>query len=122
MPKPNFTILYVDDPLASARFYAGLLGDEPIDTSPTFAMFQLESGQLIGLWARHAVEPAAGAAVGGGEVGFMVDDEATVEATHSAWAGRGVTILQEPTTMDFGRTFTAQDPDGHRLRVFSSVS
>jgi hypothetical protein len=27
-------------------------------------------------------------------------------------------ILQPPTEMDFGRTFTAADPDGHRLRVF----
>jgi catechol 2,3-dioxygenase-like lactoylglutathione lyase family enzyme len=119
MPKPNFTILYVDDPPASARFYADLLGDEPIDTSPTFALFQLESGLMFGLWSRHTVEPAAAASGGGGEIGFSVDDDAAVDATHADWAGRGLTILQPPTTMDFGRAFTAQDPDGHRLRVFS---
>jgi hypothetical protein len=28
-------------------------------------------------------------------------------------------ILQPPTAMDFGYTFLAADPDGHRLRVFA---
>lgn len=41
-----------------------------------------------------------------------------VDATCAAWSGRGITILQQPTDLDFGRTFTAADPDGHRLRVF----
>jgi len=27
-------------------------------------------------------------------------------------------IIQEPVQMDFGYTFVATDPDGHRLRVF----
>ncbi len=31
---------------------------------------------------------------------------------------RGVEIIQPPMEADFGRTFTAVDPDGHRLRVF----
>ena len=31
---------------------------------------------------------------------------------------RGLTIAQPPTDMEFGRTFTALDPDGHRLRVY----
>ncbi len=35
------------------------------------------------------------------------------------WARRGLVIEQEPVTMDFGRTFVALDPDGHRLRVYS---
>jgi catechol 2,3-dioxygenase-like lactoylglutathione lyase family enzyme len=119
VPKPSFTILYVDDPLASARFYAGVLGDEPIETSPNFALFQLENGLMFGLWSRHTVEPAAAAGGGGGEIGFAVDDEAAVDRVHADWSGRGLIILQAPTTMDFGRAFTAQDPDGHRLRVFS---
>ncbi len=46
--------------------------------------------------------------------------EATaVDTTHADWSGRGLTILQRPTDMDFGRTFLAIDPDGHRLRVFA---
>ncbi len=31
---------------------------------------------------------------------------------------RGLTIAQAPSDMDFGRTFVALDPDGHRLRVY----
>jgi hypothetical protein len=34
------------------------------------------------------------------------------------WKKRGLNILQEPVQMDFGTTFVATDPDGHRLRVF----
>ena len=43
---------------------------------------------------------------------------AAVDATHADWKERGLPILQSPTEMDFGRTFVAGDPDGHRLRVF----
>jgi predicted enzyme related to lactoylglutathione lyase len=34
-------------------------------------------------------------------------------------ADGGVAIAQKPVEMDFGYTFTALDPDGHRLRVFA---
>ena len=81
MPTPNFTILYVDNPPASSAFYAGLLGQPAAETSPTFALFALASGLMLG----------------------------------------GVKILQPPTDMDFGRTFVALDPDGHRLRVFAAA-
>lgn len=42
-----------------------------------------------------------------------------VRALHAAWCARGLSILQAPVAMDFGLTFTAADPDGHRLRVFA---
>jgi hypothetical protein len=29
-------------------------------------------------------------------------------------------MAQTPTEMDFGTTFVALDPDGHRLRVFAT--
>lgn len=50
MSHPNFFILFVNDPQASARFYADLLGEAPIEASPTFAMFALDSGVMLGLW------------------------------------------------------------------------
>ena len=37
MPSPNFMILYVDSPPASAALYADLLGEPTAETSPTFA-------------------------------------------------------------------------------------
>jgi len=119
MPDCTFVLLYVDRPDLSAAFYAGLLGREPLEVSPTFALFKLDSGMRLGLWSRHTVEPAAQAAFGGVELGFPVTDYAAVDAMHADWRDRGWPIAQAPVELDFGRTFVALDPDGHRLRVFS---
>jgi len=119
MPDLDFVLLYVDSPAASAAFYADLLGKPPVEASPTFALFAMASGVMLGLWSRHTVEPAATAGGGGAEIAFTVADAAAVRATHGDWAARGLPILQAPTAMDFGFTFVALDPDGHRLRVFA---
>ena len=58
MTTPNFFMLYVEAPEASARFYADLFAVAPVEVSPTFALFILEAGFKFGLWARHGVEPA----------------------------------------------------------------
>lgn len=118
MDAPNFVILLVDDPQRSAAFYRRLLGIEPVESSPTFALFAPEGGVRVGLWSRHTVEPSATASPGAAEIVFRVDAPPAVDATHRDWAGRGLEILQEPADMDFGRTFVAADPDGHRLRVY----
>lgn len=118
MPSFSLVILYVDSPPASAAFYARLLGREPIEASPTFAMFNLAFGAALGLWSRHTVEPPA-TAVGGGEVAFTAMD---VDAVHAKWMAQGLAIVQEPADLDFGRTFVALDPDGHRLRVFAPAA
>jgi len=119
MLNANFVILYVDNPAASAAFYRRLLGSEPVEASPTFALFALRTGLMLGLWSRHTVEPAAAAAGGGAEIAMTVADDAAVDATCADWQERGLTILQQPVDLDFGRTFVALDPDGHRLRVFA---
>jgi catechol 2,3-dioxygenase-like lactoylglutathione lyase family enzyme len=118
MPDFRFLILYVDDPLKSAAFYADLLGRPIREQAPTFAMLPLTDDIMLGLWSRQAVEPAATGAVGAGEIAFTVADAGAVGRLHDAWAARGLTIAQAPTRMDFGTTFVALDPDGHRLRVF----
>ena len=119
MSDPNFILLYVNDPVASAAFYTELLGHPPVEASPTFAMFALDSGVMLGLWSKHTVLPAAPAHFGGFELSFSVADPAAVRAKHAAWAARGLPIAQPPTQLDFGHTFVALDPDGHRLRVFA---
>jgi predicted lactoylglutathione lyase len=116
--EPNFILLNVDDPVASARFYAGLIGKEPVEASPGFAMFALASGVMLGLWLKPDVIPAAGAA-GGSELAFTAFGTAAVDQLCASWQRRGLRIAQPPTMMDFGYTFVALDPDGHRLRVFS---
>ena len=114
-----FVILYVDNPPASADFYADLLGRPPVEVSPTFAMLPLREGVMLGLWSRHTVAPAAAAAGGGTEIALAVESFDAVDALHADWSGRGLAIAQAPTVMDFGRTFVALDPDGHRLRVMA---
>ncbi|HSY27153.1 MAG TPA: VOC family protein [Burkholderiaceae bacterium] len=119
MIDPNFILLYVSSPASSATFYANLLGKPPVESSPTFAMFALDSGVMLGLWAKHMVQPAATLA-GGGEVAFAVADNSVVSDLYTDWLERGLAIAQVPTRMDFGYTFVALDPDGHRLRVFAA--
>jgi predicted enzyme related to lactoylglutathione lyase len=119
MPDPNFVLLYVDNPPSSAMFYADLLGKQPVESSPTFAMFALGSGVMLRLWSRETVEPAVTSAAGSGELAIAVVDRDAVETMHTDWTRRGLKIAQEPTDMDFGRTFVALDPDGHRVRVFA---
>lgn len=120
MIDPNFIILYVDSPELSARFYADLLGKPPVENSPNFALFVLDTGLKFGLWARHDVQPGpVNPKAGAGEMAFAVADAETVTSLHSEWRQRGITIAQAPTAMDFGFTFVGLDPDGHRLRVFT---
>ena len=122
MFDPNFILLYVDSPAASAAFYAELLGHAPVEISPTFALFALSSGVMLGLWSQHTVEPAAQARFGGSELAFTVSDAEAVRAKHRDWVARGLPIAQPPTELDFGHTFVALDPNGHRLRVFAPAA
>jgi predicted enzyme related to lactoylglutathione lyase len=117
----SFVLLYVDNPPTSARFYADLIGSPILEQSATFAMLPLRDGVMLGLWSRDTVEPTAASKAGAGEVAFTVADATAVKVTHANWAKRGLTIVQAPTQMDFGHTFVALDPDGHRLRVFAAA-
>ena len=116
---PHFLLRHVASPAASAIFYAELLERQPVEASPGFVMFALSPELKLGLWAREGVVPAPSGASGGSELAFPVGDPAAVDATCAAWSGRGVTILQPPIDLDFGRSFVAVDPDGHWLRVFA---
>jgi catechol 2,3-dioxygenase-like lactoylglutathione lyase family enzyme len=120
MQCPNFFILYVDNPARSAAFYQDLLGRAPVESSPTFAMFALDAGVMLGLWSRHTVEPAATSTGGGHEVCFPVEGRARVDELYADFAKRGLTIAQPPVDLDFGYTFVALDADQHRLRVFAA--
>ena len=116
---PNMILLYVNDTAASAAFYGDLLGKPAATPSPTFAALPLDNGMTLGLWKRGQVKPATTATDGGanGEIVFMVENKAKIEALYDDWRARGLQIEQELTVLDFGPTFVALDPDGHRLRV-----
>jgi hypothetical protein len=73
---------------------------------------------MLGLWRRSEVQPPA-ADPGGSELSFQVADPSAVIALHAEWMARGLSIILAPAKMEFGFTFLACDPDGHRLRVFA---
>jgi predicted enzyme related to lactoylglutathione lyase len=120
-PNLNWILLYVADTMASAKFYSRLLGADPVAApkGPTdFVMFSLPGGWTLGLWQKDDVEPKA-TAPGGTEISFTEPDAEAVKKRHADWSRDGVEIVQRPIKLDFGMTFTAMDPDGHRLRVFA---
>lgn len=112
----NYVLLYVDNAPRSRDFYADLLGQKPVADSENFVLFVLPSGVKFGIWNRLDVTPAA-TPPGGFELGFPVDTRQEVDRLAADWKARGMPFVQGPQDMDFGRTFTALDPDGHRLRV-----
>ncbi|NKL63429.1 drug:proton antiporter [Rhizobium leguminosarum] len=119
MIDSNSILLFVADVPKSAGFYGQLLGQDLVEFSPTFAMFILPSGLALGLWGKAGVEPAPAATGGGCDVGFKVATADMVDTLHAEWQAKDATILLPPTSLDFGRTFVAADPDGHRLRVYN---
>lgn len=119
MHPTHFVLLYVADPAASAAFYARVLGREPVENSPTFAMFALTDALVLGLWKRDGVEPAPTGTPGASELCLALPGEKEVDAAHARWRELGVRIAQAPTHLDFGYTCVGLDPDGHRLRAFT---
>lgn len=113
--KLDLVIHFVSNPLESARFYQQLFLQEPIEQSATFALFKFLDGIQLGLWSNKTAEPAVTHKPGGSEICFKKEN---VDDVYEAWLKMGVSMAQPPTDMDFGRTFVALDPDGHRIRVY----
>jgi len=114
-PKLGFILLFVENPIKSADFYSNILNLKPIEQSPTFAMFALENGVMLGLWSKYTAEPKVDSIPGAMDICFPVDD---VDLVYEHLGAKGVTIIQKPTDMDFGRTFVFLDLDGHRIRIY----
>ncbi|WP_427025243.1 VOC family protein [Aureimonas ureilytica] len=112
-------LLYVTEPAQSAAFYQSILGRAPVEQSPGFALLPLGEGMMIGLWKREGVQPAPDGAPGGCEIGFKLADDAAVDAAYAEWQAKSARIALAPVDLEFGRSFVALDPDGHRLRVYA---
>ncbi|HEY2810989.1 MAG TPA: VOC family protein [Rhabdochlamydiaceae bacterium] len=115
MPHLGFVLLFVSNPQKSSLFYQEILETGPIEESPTFVLFALKNGVMLGLWSKYTAEPRVDASAGAAEIGFPSDD---VDALYDEWSKKHVTVAQKPTDMDFGRTFVILDPDGHRIRAY----
>ena len=114
---PNSVILYVSDVEASTAFYRRILGHEPIETYPGFSVFKLSDDMTLGLQAADEIEPVAEPYVGGAELSLSNVEHADVDRLHAQWEMLSIPMVLEPTVLEFGYTFVATDPDGHRLRV-----
>lgn len=114
-PSLGFVLLFVANPQKSSLFYQEIFEMQPIEESPTFVMFALKNGVMLGLWSQYTAEPRVTTPAGALEVCFPTKD---VDALYKSWGKKRVTIAQKPSDMDFGRTFVALDPDGHRIRIY----
>ncbi|WP_414502547.1 VOC family protein [Zymobacter sp. IVIA_5232.4 C2] len=118
MPTADMTILFVENPIKSLAFYSSLFTVRQHEVHPSFVLLVFENGFQLALWSRFTAEPLVTAPAGGCEVMFTVASKDALEALYLEWGvTHGVTIYQKPTLLDFGYTFVALDPDGHRLRV-----
>lgn len=117
--NPSYVILTVADPLASAAFYGSILGTPLLEAQETFALLRMNDATLLGLWSSRTIQPPVSVAAGSTELCFTLATRETIDACHETWKAKGLPIVQAPVEADFGYTFTALDPDGHRLRVLA---
>lgn len=114
-PSLGFVLLFVANPQKSSLFYQQFFEMKPLEESPTFVMFALKNGVLLGLWSKYTAEPRVEAPAGALEICFPAEN---VDALYEELGKKHATIAQKPTDMGFGRTFVILDPDGHRIRVY----
>ena len=113
--KISVVVLIVDDIAKSTAFYSDLFDLKPSEKYASYAWFAFQNIELA-LKTRAAAEPKVTAEAGATEICFSVED---VDAVYDLWQKKGLKIAQTPTEMNFGRAFTALDPDGHRIRVYN---
>ena len=118
--SPALVVLYVADVARSRAFYEPIFG-APLEASDSFAMFATPAGARLALWAVDKATPPANLAAGGFELCSGMSESA-VDALHAAWSARGVAIVAPPARAEFGYSFVALDPDGHRLRALAPTA
>lgn len=117
MFKPNSVILYVDNVDVSVEFYKTIFGDEPIEAFPGFAVFSLNDGFILGLQTKHDIEPKPQPAFGGFELCLSDISIEEVDSIYRIFKEQKIPMALTPTRLEFGYTFVAVDPDGHRIRL-----
>ncbi len=117
MFRPNSIILYVDDVERSTQFYKEIIHNDPIESYEDFSVFALTDTFILGLQSKHAIDPKPQASFGGFELCLSDISAEKVDILYKEWTDKNIPIEMEPTHLDFGYTFVALDPDGHRLRV-----
>ena len=117
MFKPNSIIIYAEDVSKSTGFYAKILKAEPLERYNEFSVFALSSDFILGIQSKAGIDPKPQVHFGGFEICMSDITNDEVDSIYQQWHELNVQIEMPPTQLDFGYTFVALDPDGHRLRV-----
>lgn len=117
MFKPNSIILYVTDVDKSTALYSKILQAEPIEQYSEFSVFALSNDFILGIQAKSGIDPKPQPHFGGFEISMSDVSKQDVDDIYKQWCNLDVDIVMRPVDLDFGYTFVAIDPDGHRLRV-----
>jgi len=115
-PQPNLQLIYVSDITYSTDFYKILFNAEPVFSSPRYVAFSAGDDTLFALWTGGTTPDATIPRFS--EIGIMLPTNQDVDDLFELWKKNpNITIMQEPQTEVFGRTFLVKDPDGHIIRV-----
>jgi catechol 2,3-dioxygenase-like lactoylglutathione lyase family enzyme len=106
--------LFTDDVGAATRFYAALLGADPVAEWPGGAIFAVGDGKLL-------VHERAAAMDDGppNEDHFALSVE-DLGAAAEALRGHGLAFLVEPRDYPWGRSAYLRDPDGRLVELSQS--
>ncbi|MFT8210475.1 MAG: drug:proton antiporter [Symbiopectobacterium sp.] len=87
MLSADISIPYVSNVMKSSDFYAQLFDINPVEKSPTFALFVFENGFKLGLWSCYTVEPGINqiASIPSGEIVFTVQNKPEIDALYQTW-------------------------------------
>src|SRR5512141_1979867 len=100
------------------KFYTQIVGIpvfEPF-SGPNFITLRPDVGSMIALQHVSTVPQDQLKPAGGMEINFEVPN---VDQVFDQWKSAGVTMIAAPEDKPFGRIFTASDPDGNLLSVFT---
>ena len=115
-PKPNLQLVYVSDIDRSTAFYETIFNTKPMFTSPRYVVFSADTEALFAIWTGGTTPDIAVPRFS--EIGIMLPSNKDVDNLFEQWRKNpDIKITQDPCTEVFGRTFLAEDPDGHIIRV-----
>lgn len=114
-PKPNLQLIYVSDIQRSTAFYSRLFETEPVFSSPRYVAYSAGEGALFALWSGGTTPDVSVPRFS--EIGILLPTSEDVDRLFEKWKQLQITVVSEPQTEIFGRTFVIQDPDGHLIRV-----
>ncbi len=116
MPKPNLQLIYVSDIKRSTELYKTLFNAEPVFKSPRYVAFSAGDGAFFALWTGGEKPDISVPRFS--EIGILLPSNEEVDQLFETWKKNpDITVVKEPYTEVFGRTFMIQDPDGHLIRV-----